>query len=88
MTLKLKVGKKGYIILPKAIRESVGIEEGDNVTVEVGDGITLRPEKKTDTNRLKEALHRHVERLKTLHGITSPTSGELECAALEEEFEG
>jgi antitoxin PrlF len=88
MTLKLRVDKKGYIILPKAIRESVGIEEGDNVTVEVGDGITLRPEKKIDTNRLKEALHRHAERLNTLHGITSPIPGELESITLEEEFEG
>ncbi len=33
MTLKLKVGKKGYIILPKAIREAVGIDEDDELIV-------------------------------------------------------
>ena len=33
MTLKLKVGKKGYIILPKAIREAVGIDEGGELIV-------------------------------------------------------
>ena len=37
MTLRLKVGKKGYIIIPKAIRDAVGIEEGDEVEVEVRD---------------------------------------------------
>ena len=35
MTLRLRVGRKGYIILPKAIREAVGIEEGDEVIVRV-----------------------------------------------------
>ena len=33
LTLKLRVGRKGYIILPKAIREAVGIEESDEVIV-------------------------------------------------------
>jgi len=28
LTLRLKVGRKGCVILPKAIREAVGIEEG------------------------------------------------------------
>ena len=42
LTLKIKVGRKGYIILPKAIREAVGIDEGDEVIVEVRDGIILK----------------------------------------------
>jgi AbrB family looped-hinge helix DNA binding protein len=29
LTMKLKVGKKGYVIIPKTIMEIVGIEEGD-----------------------------------------------------------
>jgi AbrB family looped-hinge helix DNA binding protein len=87
MTLKLKVGKKGYIILPKAIRESVGIEEGDQVTVQVGEGITLLPDKKNDTKRLEKALQRHTTRLKTLKDATSPKSGELAQLSIEDEFE-
>jgi antitoxin PrlF len=36
LTLRLRVGRKGYIILPKAVREAVGLDEGDEVIVEVG----------------------------------------------------
>jgi len=40
----LKVGKKGVIVLPKAFREKIGIEEGDEVLVEVvDDTIVLKP---------------------------------------------
>ena len=56
MTLKLKAGKKSVVILPKAIRENVGIDEGDNVVVELGDGITLRPEMKADLEQLRAAF--------------------------------
>jgi antitoxin PrlF len=88
VTLKLKIGKKGYVILPKSIRESVGIEEGDTVTVEVSGGITLRPTKKPDIARLQRALREHAERLRTLKNTTSPTPGELVSVSLEEELEG
>jgi len=40
----LKVGRKGFIVLPKAFRERVGIEEGGEVLAEVvGDTIVLKP---------------------------------------------
>jgi len=40
----LKVGKKGVIVLPKAFREKIGIEGGDEILVEVvGDTIVLKP---------------------------------------------
>jgi len=40
----LRVGRRGVIVLPKAFRERVGIEEGGLVEVEVvGDSIVLRP---------------------------------------------
>ncbi len=87
VTLKLKIGKKGYIILPKSIRESVGLEEGDTVTVEIGDGITLTPERKPDLTKLRKAINEHIKRLKTLKNTTSPTPGELASTSLEEEFE-
>ena len=38
MKAVLRVRKKGIIILPKRIREALGIDEGDEVIVEVNDG--------------------------------------------------
>lgn len=87
MTLKLKVGKKGYVILPKAIRDAVGIEEGDKVTVEVRDGIVLRPERKVNREELTAALRKHLNRIKDDPNIIEPKTGELAESYLEEEFE-
>jgi len=88
LTLKLKVGRKGYIILPKAIREAVGIDEGDEVIVEIRDGILLKPVKrKVDIAKLKESLRKHVETLKKIPNRIEPKPGELAQAYLEEEFE-
>ncbi len=88
MTLKLKVGKKGYIILPKAIREAVGIDEGDELIVEIKDGIVLKPVKKrVDPEEVKEALRKHMEKLMAIQGRREPKPGELAGMHLEEEFE-
>ncbi len=85
MTLKLKVGKKGYIILPKAIREAVGIDEGDELIVEIKDGIVLKPvNKRVDPEEVKEALRKHVEKLMGVQGRREPKPGELAGAHLEE----
>lgn len=88
MTLRLKVGKKGYVILPKALREAVGIEEGDEVIVEIRDGILLKPVRRVDEEKLKEALREHLERIRRVRGLVEPKPGELARACLEEEFEG
>ena len=89
MTLKLRVGRKGYIILPKAIREAVGIDEGDEVIVEIRDGIILRPAKRSvDVEKLRKSLERHVEILKEISRRREPKPGELSKTYLEEEFEG
>jgi len=88
LTLKLRVGRKGYIILPKAIREAVGIDEGDEVIVEIRDGIILRPAKRSvDIEKLRKSLRRHVEILKKISGRREPKPGELTKTYLEEEFE-
>lgn len=88
MTLRLRIGRKGYVILPKAIREAVGIEEGDEVLVEVRDGIILRPLKgKVNADDLKEALRKHAEKLRSVKGRREPKPGELGKAHLEEEFD-
>lgn len=87
MTLKLRVGKKGYIILPKAIREAVGIEEGDEVIVEIRDGILLKPVRRVDEEKLRKAFREHLERIRKIPGLVEPKPGELAEIYLEEEFE-
>ena len=64
MTLKIKVGKKGYVILLKAVREAVGIEEEDELIVEIKDCVLLKPIRKVDIEKLREALKKHVELIK------------------------
>jgi len=87
LTLKLRVGRKGYIILPKAVREAVGIEEGDEVIVEIGDGIILKPVRKFDREKLRESLRRHLDRLSGIEGLREPKPGELASTYPEVEFE-
>jgi len=87
LTLKLRVGKKGYIILPKAIREAVGIEEGDEVIVEIRDGILLKPVRRVDEEKLRKAFREHLERIRKIPGLVEPKPGELAEVYLEEEFE-
>ncbi|MDI9644727.1 MAG: AbrB/MazE/SpoVT family DNA-binding domain-containing protein [Candidatus Verstraetearchaeota archaeon] len=86
MELKLKVGKKGYIIIPKAVREIAGIREGDEVLLEVGDEITLKPLRRSDPERLRSALGDHADRISRLEGAREPKPGELSGVHLEEEF--
>ncbi|MCD6300442.1 MAG: AbrB/MazE/SpoVT family DNA-binding domain-containing protein [Staphylothermus sp.] len=88
MTLKSRVGRKGYIILPKAIREAVGIDEGDEVIIEIRDGIVIKPaKKKINTDTIKEKLREHLEKLRRIKGRKEPRPGELASISLEEEFE-
>lgn len=88
MTLRTKVGRKGYIILPKAIREAVGIDEGDEVVIEIRDGIVIKPvKKKIDIEAIREKLRSHTEKLKQIKDRKEPKPGELATISLEEEFE-
>ena len=87
---RLRVGRKGYIILPKAVREAVGVDEGDEVVVEVrGDSIVLRPVRRgVDVEELRGSLRRHVELLRGVRGRVELRPGVLASVFLEEEFEG
>ncbi|RLF24422.1 MAG: AbrB/MazE/SpoVT family DNA-binding domain-containing protein [Thermoprotei archaeon] len=88
MTLRLKVGRKGYIIIPKPIREAMGISEGDEVAVEIcEDGILLKPVRRVSLEELKKSLKEHVKRLEVLKERIEPKPGELASIPLEEEFE-
>ena len=86
MTLKLKVGKKGYVILPKALREALGIEEGDELTVVVNDGITLTPSKKFDKASFEKIASRHKKSIRSLRDAKAPEIGEAKKYSLEDEF--
>lgn len=86
MSLKLKVGKKGYIILPKALRDAVGIEEGDDLTVSVNDGITLKPSKKFDRALFEKIAKKHKEAVLSLKDAKAPLPGEAKEYSLEDEF--
>jgi len=57
----LKVRRKGVLILPKRLREAVGLKEGDDVTAEVaGNSLVLRALKpkvvEVDPNLVEELL--------------------------------
>lgn len=87
MVLKLKVGRKGYIILPKSIREAVGIEEGDEVLVEVKDAIIIKPLRRVDKRELRRRIREHVKELREVSGRLEPKPGELKETYFEEEFD-
>lgn len=83
--LRLKVGPKGQVLIPKFLRESYGVREGDTVIVEAGpDGIVLRGRPSVEATM--EALRRHRLGLREL-GIRGPELGELKGIYLEAEFE-
>ncbi len=49
MAARLKVGERGVVILPKALREKAGIREGVEILATVvDDGILLSPKKEKD----------------------------------------
>jgi len=88
LVFRLRVGRKGIIKLPKAVREAVGIDEGDEVIVEVGDGILIKPVRRiVDVEKLRESLRKHVEVLKNIGSLKEPKPGELAGIYLEEEFD-
>lgn len=63
--LKTKVSTKGYIIIPKAIREATGIKEGDEVIIKVeGNRIITEPSKKIVMKEIDKLFERHKEEVK------------------------
>ncbi len=80
--LKIRVGPKGQIIIPKVLREVYNIVEGGIVTIEPReDGILIR--KIVDPDRVIEWIR---ARRKQIRGRVGHL-GELETVDLEEEFE-
>lgn len=85
MTVKVEVGKKGVVVIPKAIRDLVGVKEGDLLRVSVVDGkIVLEPERKVDISELMKAMEEHRKRVSYAR---QAKLGELAGVSLEEEFD-
>jgi AbrB family looped-hinge helix DNA binding protein len=72
-----KVGTKGQVVIPKAIRDSIGIEPGDEVIFEP-DGKDVRVRRVTDDAEARG------EEIKALRGLWADAPGGG-TAALEEE---
>ena len=85
MTVKVEVGKKGVVVIPKAIRDLVGVKEGDLLRVSVVDGkIVLEPERRVDVNEIRRAMEEHRRRISYAR---QAKLGELAGVSLEEEFD-
>jgi antitoxin PrlF len=72
-----KVGIKGQVVIPKAIREEIGIEPGDEVAFEA-DGTEVRIRRAADEPEVR------VREIKALRGIWADTAGGGPGALLEE----
>ena len=60
MLITTRVSKKSQIVIPKKIRDTVGISEGDELIVDVeGDRVILKVKPKSYTKRLR-GLHKNV----------------------------
>jgi AbrB family looped-hinge helix DNA binding protein len=79
--LRLKIGPKGQIIIPKILREKYGIRENSYVLVDVReDGIIIKKMPEPE-----EILSWIKERRKKIRGLEAKP-GELAEIDLEEEF--
>jgi len=86
LTVKVEVGRKGYIIIPKSIRELVGIKEGDVLTLTVENGrIVLELERRVSLSEVAKRLREHEERVRKY--AKEARLGDLVGVSLEEEFE-
>ena len=55
--------------MPKAIREAAGIDESDEVIVEAGDGIIIKPiKRRVNEEEVRRSLRTHLERLREVRG--------------------
>lgn len=85
MNLKVKVGEKGQILIPKIFRDRYGIQEGTKVLIEpTAEGILIRG--RPSPEELMKRLEGHVDRIRRL-GISGPRLGDLREVYMEMEFE-
>lgn len=54
LTTTIRVGKKAQVVIPRAIRDALGIEEGDTLSATVVDGrLVLQPVPSDPRERLR-----------------------------------
>ncbi|MGQ9469711.1 MAG: AbrB/MazE/SpoVT family DNA-binding domain-containing protein [Nitrososphaerales archaeon] len=83
--LRLKVGEKGQILIPKVLREKYGVKEEGYVLIEPRDeGILLRG--RPSPNEIFTILEQHVSKLRS-SGVKGPRLGDLKSVYLEMEFQ-
>lgn len=86
LTIRVRVGRKGYIVIPKRVRELVGVKEGEELILDVKEGkIVLEPAKPVKLDELDTKMREHLERISYVK--RRPALGELENISLEEEFD-
>ncbi|WP_297466310.1 AbrB/MazE/SpoVT family DNA-binding domain-containing protein [Thermococcus sp.] len=83
VSIRLKVGPKGQIVIPKVFREAYGIKEGGEVIVEPTEkGLIILPKKS------REDLIRELLEWKRKNATGKPAKlGELKNVSLEDEFD-
>jgi len=84
VNIKLKVGPKGQIVIPKVFRDAYGIKEGREVIIEPTDkGLVIKAP--ADVKTLMEKLK---ERRKMMKGVgIQAKPGDLRSIDLEDEFD-
>lgn len=83
--LRIKVGPKGQILIPKVFRDRYRLKEGDVVVIEPEEeGVLIRG--RPSPQETDREIERHLSELKA-KGIKGPRLGELKKVYLEMEFE-
>jgi len=83
--LRIRVGNKGQILIPKILRDKYGIEEGGSVMIEpTVEGLLIKGRPPPDEVMVK--LEEHVKKIRRM-GVEGPNLGDLRKAYLEMEFE-
>lgn len=83
VSIRLKVGPKGQIVIPKVFREAYGIKEGGEVIVEPTEkGLVIR-----GPINVEELLRKIREERKKINPKRKPKPGELKGISLEDEFD-
>lgn len=81
----MEVGKKGYLIIPKSVRDLLGINEGDTLELRVEDGkIILERERNVDFKELERKFEEHGRKIAYAR---KAQLGDLKGLSLEEEFQ-
>ena len=60
LTVKTKVAEGGRIVIPTKLRQALGIEIGENVTLSVKDNILQITTQKEALRRIQALVRRHV----------------------------